>query len=76
MSAIADGITTEAKEVLSLAAMSTNVAVSEDEDGATRFDGLPTEVALVRAIDPIKSRDDLLTEYPVVDQVPFNSTKK
>ncbi|CAK1231594.1 Magnesium-transporting ATPase (P-type) (MgtA) [Fructobacillus tropaeoli] len=76
LSATADGITPEAEEVLSLAAMSTNVAVAEDEDGETRFDGLPTEVALVRAIDSIKSRDDLLTEYPVVDQVPFNSTKK
>ncbi|GAP03853.1 cation-translocating P-type ATPase [Fructobacillus tropaeoli] len=76
LSATADGITPEAEEVLSLAAMSTNVAVAEDEDGETRFDGLPTEVALVRAIDPIKSREDLLTEYPVVDQVPFNSTKK
>ncbi|KMK53940.1 Calcium-transporting ATPase 1 [Fructobacillus sp. EFB-N1] len=76
LSATADGITAEAEEVLSLAAMSTNVAVSEDEDGETRFDGLPTEVALVRAIDPIKSREELLAEYPVVDQVPFNSTKK
>ncbi|NLS37773.1 HAD-IC family P-type ATPase [Fructobacillus tropaeoli] len=76
LSATADGITPEAEEVLSLAAMSTNVAVAEDEDGETRFDGLPTEVALVRAIDPIKSREDLLIEYPVVDQVPFNSTKK
>lgn len=76
LSATADGITPEAEEVLSLAAMSTNVAVSEDEDGETRFDGLPTEVALVRAIDSIKTREELLTEYPVVDQVPFNSTKK
>ncbi|CAK1253188.1 Magnesium-transporting ATPase (P-type) (MgtA) [Fructobacillus tropaeoli] len=76
LSATADGITPEAEEVLSLAAMSTNVAVSEGEDGETRFDGLPTEVALVRAIDPIKTREELLTEYPVVDQVPFNSTKK
>ncbi|CAK1221433.1 Magnesium-transporting ATPase (P-type) (MgtA) [Fructobacillus cardui] len=60
LSATADGITPEAEEVLSLAAMSTNVAVSEDEDGETCFDGLPG-FAL--------SREPMLTN--VMDKAPM-----
>ena len=72
---IADGLDTSAQEVLSLAAISTNVAVKSVNDQKV-YDGLPTEVALVRAIESETSREQLLSQYPLVDQVPFNSTKK
>lgn len=72
---IADGLDTSAQEVLSLAAISTNVVVKSVDDQKV-YDGLPTEVALVRAIESETSREQLLSQYPLVDQVPFNSTKK
>ncbi|MCT4389570.1 cation-translocating P-type ATPase [Leuconostoc falkenbergense] len=72
---IADGLDTSAQEVLSLAALSTNVSVKSVDDQKV-YDGLPTEVALVRAIESETSREHLLSQYPLVDQVPFNSTKK
>ncbi|WP_144902205.1 cation-translocating P-type ATPase [Leuconostoc mesenteroides] len=72
---IADGLDDATKEVLSLAAISTNVSVKTVE-GQTVYDGLPTEVALVRAIDKEATREELLEKYPLVEQIPFNSTKK
>ena len=70
-----DGVDAAAKEVLSLAAISTNVSVNE-VDGQTIYDGLPTEVALVRGIETVTTRKALLQQYPLVEQIPFNSTKK
>lgn len=64
-----------AQEVLSLGALSTNVTVKSVDDQKI-YDGLPTEVALVRALAAETSRDQLLLQYPLVDQIPFNSTKK
>lgn len=64
-----------AQEVLSLGALSTNVTV-KSVDEQKIYDGLPTEVALVRALAAENSRDQLLLQYPLVDQIPFNSTKK
>ena len=64
-----------AQEVLSLGALSTNVTVKSVDDQKI-YDGLPTEVALVRALAAENSRDQLLLQYPLVDQIPFNSTKK
>ena len=75
LSEIHDDLDPHAIEVLSLAAISTNVSIKKN-DGQTIYDGLPTEVALVRAIEMDKSRDALLATYPLVDQIPFNSTKK
>lgn len=72
---ITDGLDDATKEVLSLAAISTNVSVKTVE-GQTVYDGLPTEVALVRAIDKEATREELLEKYPLVEQIPFNSTKK
>lgn len=70
-----NGMTESAEQVLAMAAMSTNVDV-RDVEGETVYDGLPTEVAIVRAIQPVKPRAELLEEWPLVDQIPFNSTKK
>lgn len=70
-----NGMDASAENVLSIAAISTNVDVREVE-GETVYDGLPTEVAIVRAMQPVKPRTELLKEWPVVDQIPFNSTKK
>lgn len=75
LSLIADGLDDMAQDVLSLATISTNVSV-KTVDGEQVYDGLPTEVALVRAMAAKKSRDDLLSMYPLIDQIPFNSTKK
>lgn len=75
LTTVANGMTASAEQVLSIGAISTNVEVREDE-GDVVYDGLPTEVALVRAMQPIKPRAELLKEWPVVDQIPFNSTKK
>ena len=58
-----------------MAAISTNVSVKTVE-GQTVYDGLPTEVALVRAIDKEATREELLEKYPLVEQIPFNSTKR
>ncbi|GMA69081.1 calcium-translocating P-type ATPase, PMCA-type [Leuconostoc litchii] len=70
-----DGLDGVAKEVLSLAAISTNVS-GKDVDGYRVYDGLPTEIALVQAIEQDTSRESLLKKYPLVEQIPFNSTKK
>lgn len=72
---VTDALGQSAQEVLSLGALSTNVTV-KSVDGQKIYDGLPTEVALVRALAAETSRDQLLSQYPLVDQVPFNSTKK
>ncbi|WKY78466.1 cation-translocating P-type ATPase [Leuconostoc lactis] len=72
---VTDGLGQSAQEVLSLGALSTNVTV-KSVDAQKIYDGLPTEVALVRALAAETSRDQLLSQYPLVDQVPFNSTKK
>ena len=52
---ISDGLDDATKEVLFLAAISTNFSVKTVE-GQTVYDGLPTEVALVRAINEEATR--------------------
>lgn len=75
LSEVEDDVSDSAFEVLFRGAISTNVEVST-VDGETRYDGLPTEIALVHGAEKVKSRKQLLEEWPLVDQVPFNSTKK
>jgi len=75
LSDVDENLDEPAVDVLSLAAISTNVEVNISDEKKT-YAGLPTEVALVRAIETITSREELLRQYPLVEQIPFNSTKK
>ncbi len=64
-------------EALSAAAICSTARVSEDSKGKLSLEGSPTETALLVAAHKLKiKKKELLSRYFVVNEVPFDSTRK
>lgn len=71
-----EGMTEEAMEVLSIAALCTDVLV-EQEDNELVVKGNPTEAAIVRAVEEnYHTKAELEEKYPRIAELPFDSERK
>ncbi|TYC50814.1 cation-translocating P-type ATPase [Weissella muntiaci] len=62
-----------AENLLKLAGLASNVHYDTDKG---RLVGLPTEVALVAAMEQVIPLDEVTETYPRIFEIPFNSTRK
>ncbi|WP_407856691.1 calcium-translocating P-type ATPase, PMCA-type [Enterococcus hailinensis] len=71
-----EGMTDEAMEVLTTAALCTDVIV-ENDDNELEIKGNPTEVAIVRAVEEnYHTKSELEEKYPRIGEIPFDSERK
>jgi calcium-translocating P-type ATPase len=71
-----EGMTDEAMEVLSIAALCTDVLV-ENDDNELEIKGNPTEAAIVRAVEEnYHTKAELEEKYPRIGEIPFDSDRK
>ncbi|MGO3609406.1 MAG: cation-translocating P-type ATPase, partial [Enterococcus sp.] len=71
-----EGMTEEAMEVLSTAALCTDVVV-ENDDNELEIKGNPTEAAIVRAVEEnYHTKSELEEKYPRIGEIPFDSERK
>lgn len=71
-----EGMTEEAMEVLSIAALCTDVIV-ENDDNELEIKGNPTEAAIVRAVEEnYHTKAELEEKYPRIGEIPFDSDRK
>ncbi|BBM19615.1 MULTISPECIES: cation-translocating P-type ATPase [Enterococcus] len=71
-----EGMTEEAMEVLSIAALCTDVVV-ENDDNELEIKGNPTEAAIVRAVEEnYHTKAELEEKYPRIGEIPFDSERK
>ncbi|MBO1305887.1 calcium-translocating P-type ATPase, PMCA-type [Enterococcus sp. 669A] len=71
-----EGMTDEAMEVLSIAALNSDVIV-EKEDNEIVIKGNPTEAAIVRAVEEnYHTKAELEEKYPRIGEIPFDSDRK
>ena len=71
-----EGMTEEAMEVLSIAALCTDVVV-ENDDNELEIKGNPTEAAIVRAVEEnYHTKAELEEKYPRIGEIPFDSDRK
>ena len=71
-----EGMTDEAMEVLSIAALCTDVIV-ENDDNELEIKGNPTEAAIVRAVEEnYHTKAELEEKYPRIGEIPFDSDRK
>ncbi|MFV0560221.1 MAG: cation-translocating P-type ATPase [Enterococcus sp.] len=71
-----EGMNGEAMEVLKLAALCSDVHVTE-ENGELVITGNPTEAAIVRAVEEnYHTKKELEEEYPRIAELPFDSSRK
>ncbi|MGO2638273.1 MAG: cation-translocating P-type ATPase [Enterococcus viikkiensis] len=71
-----EGMTEEAMEVLSTAALCTDVVV-ENDDNELEIKGNPTEAAIVRAVEEnYHTKSELEEKYPRIGEIPFDSDRK
>ena len=71
-----EGMTEEAMEVLSIAALCTDVMV-ENDDNELEIKGNPTEAAIVRAVEEnYHTKAELEEKYPRIGEIPFDSDRK
>lgn len=71
-----EGMTDEAMEVLSIAALNSDVIV-EQEDNELVIKGNPTEAAIVRAVEEnYHTKAELEEKYPRIGEIPFDSDRK
>ncbi|MFC4772782.1 cation-translocating P-type ATPase [Enterococcus hermanniensis] len=71
-----EGMTDEAMEVLTTAALCTDVIV-ENDDNELEIKGNPTEVAIVRAVEEnYHTKRELEEKYPRIGEIPFDSERK
>ncbi|MGH1831452.1 cation-translocating P-type ATPase [Enterococcus gilvus] len=71
-----EGMTDEAMEVLSIAALCTDVLV-ENDDNEIEIKGNPTEAAIVRAVEEnYHTKAELEEKYPRIGEIPFDSDRK
>lgn len=71
-----EGMTDEAMEVLSIAALCTDVVV-ENDDNELEIKGNPTEAAIVRAVEEnYHTKAELEEKYPRIGEIPFDSDRK
>lgn len=71
-----EGMTDEAMEVLSMAALCTDVLV-ENDDNELEIKGNPTEAAIVRAVEEnYHTKAELEEKYPRIGEIPFDSDRK
>ena len=70
-----EGMTEEAMEVLSIAALCTDVV--ENDDNELEIKGNPTEAAIVRAVEEnYHTKAELEEKYPRIGEIPFDSERK
>ena len=71
-----EGMTEEAMEVLSIAALCTDVIV-ENDDNELEIKGNPTEAAIVRAVEEnYHTKAEPEEKYPRIGEIPFDSDRK
>ncbi|WP_427813333.1 calcium-translocating P-type ATPase, PMCA-type [Enterococcus sp. 22-H-5-01] len=71
-----EGMTDEAMEVLTTAALCTDVIV-ENDDNELEIKGNPTEAAIVRAVEEnYHTKSELEEKYPRIGEIPFDSERK
>ncbi|MBL1227716.1 cation-translocating P-type ATPase [Enterococcus sp. BWB1-3] len=71
-----DAMTSEAMEVLKMAALCTDVTVEKENDDLI-IKGNPTEAAIVRAVEEnYHTKEELEEKYPRIGEIPFDSERK